>query len=54
MKLPTLALLLTTVIGLTNASYLPGLLIQDNEVGSLLQDSTKLIKNCGDAQDILT
>lgn len=54
MKLLTLALVFGAVLGLTQASYLPEFLIQDNNVGSILQDSTKLITNCGDANDILT
>jgi hypothetical protein len=53
MKLPTLALVFATVIGLSNASYLPGFVLQD-EVGAYMGDSTKLITNCGDPSDILT
>ncbi|GAN04935.1 phosphatidylglycerol phosphatidylinositol transfer protein [Mucor ambiguus] len=54
MKLPTLALVFSAFLGLSQASYLPGFIVQDNDVGSILQDSTKLITNCGDAEDILT
>ncbi|CEP11702.1 hypothetical protein [Parasitella parasitica] len=54
MKLPILAFVIATVLGLSHASYLPGFVIQDDSVGSMLQDSTKLITNCGDAHDILT
>ncbi|KAI9272168.1 ML domain-containing protein [Helicostylum pulchrum] len=53
MKLSSLALLIATVVGITNASYLPGLVIQE-DVGTYIGDSTKLITNCGDANDILT
>ncbi|KAG2199247.1 hypothetical protein INT47_010622 [Mucor saturninus] len=53
MKLASLALLLTTVVGLSNASFLPGLVMQE-DVGTYMQESTKLITNCGDASDILT
>lgn len=55
MKLPTLTIILGVVIGLTNASYLPGFVIQnDDSVNYVsMDDSTKLIKNCGDANDLL-
>lgn len=53
MKLPTLALVLAAVVGLVNASYLPGLVLQE-EVGAYMGDSTKLITNCGKPSDILT
>lgn len=53
MKLSSLALLLTVVVGFSNASYLPGLVIQE-DVGIYIGESTKLITNCGDAKDILT
>jgi hypothetical protein len=53
MKLPTLALLVATAVGLAQASYLPGLVIQE-DVGTYMGDSTNLIKNCGDEKDLLT
>jgi hypothetical protein len=55
MKLPTLAIILGVVVGLTNASYLPGFVIQnDDSIDYItIDDSTKLIKNCGDANDLL-
>ncbi|RCI03316.1 Phosphatidylglycerol/phosphatidylinositol transfer protein [Rhizopus stolonifer] len=54
MKLPTLTLVLATVLGLANASYLPGLVVQQDDVGFTLGDSTKLITSCGDDKDILS
>jgi hypothetical protein len=55
MKLPTLTLILTVVVSLTHASYLPGFLIQNDDSLDYVTmgDSTKLIKNCGDAHDLL-
>lgn len=55
MKLPTIAFLLASAVGLAQASYLPGLVIQDEDLSSsFMGDSTNLIKNCGDAHDLLT
>ncbi|CAO3622561.1 unnamed protein product [Mucor hiemalis] len=53
MKLPTIAFLLASAVGLAQASYLPGLVIQE-DLGSFMGNSTDLIKNCGDANDLLT
>lgn len=53
MKLPTLLLLLASAVGLAQASFLPGLVIQD-EASIFMGDSTDLIKNCGDEHDLLT
>lgn len=54
MRLTTLALLFTAAV---SASYLPGFLVQEDELTdtiNILGDSTKLITNCGDENDILT
>ncbi|KAL7326244.1 hypothetical protein PS15p_208609 [Mucor circinelloides] len=53
MKLPALALVFSAFLGLSRASYLPGFIVQDDNVGSILQDPIKFI-NCGYPQDILT
>ncbi|KAI8990346.1 ML domain-containing protein [Pilobolus umbonatus] len=53
MKLLTLCLLLSVFIGIVHASFFPGLVIQE-EFGSYIQDSTKLITNCGNSDDLLT
>lgn len=54
MKLITLAALFSTVVGFANASYLPGFIFQDEDLGTVFSESTRLITNCGDANDILT
>lgn len=55
MKLYTLAALFSTVVGFANASLLPGFILQqDQDLGTVLGDSTKLITNCGNINDILT
>lgn len=53
MRLATLAVLFTTAV---SASYLPGFIVQDNDLAdtTMFGDSTKLITNCGDADDLLT
>ncbi|KAI7907477.1 ML domain-containing protein [Cokeromyces recurvatus] len=49
------AIIFGILVNLINAGYLPEFLIQnDNELATYMGDSTKLIKNCGDANDILT
>ncbi|KAI9487665.1 MAG: ML domain-containing protein [Benjaminiella poitrasii] len=54
MKL-TAAIIFGTLASLISASYLPEFVIQDdNELANIMEDSTKLIKNCGDAKDLLT
>jgi hypothetical protein len=54
MKLTTLTALFSTVL-VTNASILPGFILQNEDLGTtMLGDSTKLITNCGTPDDILT
>lgn len=54
MKFITLAAVIGAIAGLANASILPGFVYQNEDVGTVMSDSTKLITNCGDANDILT
>lgn len=54
MMKPVLFVLLCVYSLFIKASILPGLFIQDeNDYQNYIQDSTKLITNCGDSNDIL-
>ncbi|KAI8878543.1 hypothetical protein K501DRAFT_258368 [Backusella circina FSU 941] len=54
MKLPILVLFLVLFVTFIKASVLRGLHLQDHDSFDYLQDSTKLITNCGDNNDLLT
>jgi hypothetical protein len=52
MKLPILVI--AFFFTFINANVLPGFHFQDYDNFDYLQDSTKLITNCGDENDLLT